>query len=122
MNTLRLAGWLVWRYVKNDGCPLDRATQIFKTAQSGPSRLESHTKSQKSGSNAVSFLLQLPVSAIEKVALAAALAVCVDVRPFSFCDFFPGTELFAQSTFEMGKRYQRMRKWILQVAFLVEQL
>ena len=103
VNTLRSAGWLVCRYAKNGDCPLDRAIQIFKTVQGGTPRLERHTKSHRNGSTAVCFQRQLPISAKKKVALAAALAVCVDVRPLSFCDGHPEMKDFAQSIFEMGQ-------------------
>ena len=103
VNTLRWAGWLVCRYAKNGGRLLYRAIQSVKTVQGGTSRLEGHTKSHKIGSNAVCFQRQLPVSAKNKVALAAPLAVCVDVRPFSFCDGHPGMKQFVQIIFEIGQ-------------------
>ena len=110
VNTLRSAGWLVCRYAKNGGCPLDRAIQSFKTVQCGTSRLERHTKSRRNGSNTVCFQRQFPVSAKKKVALAAALVVCVDIRPLSFCDCYLGMEHFEKSFSKWGKRNQRMRK------------
>ena len=103
VNTLRSPGWFICRYAKNGGCPLYRAIQSFKTIQVGTSRLERHTKSHRNGSNAICFQRQLPVSAKKKVALAAALALYVDVRPLSFCDGHPGMKHFAQSIFEMGQ-------------------
>ena len=80
---------------KNGGRLLDRPIQGFKTVQRGTSRLEKHTKSHKNGSNTVCFQPQLLVSAKKKVALAAALALSVDARPFSICDDNPGMKHFA---------------------------
>ena len=75
-NTLRSAGWLICRYVKNGGCCLERALFSFKTIQGGTSRLERHTASHINGTGTLRFQRQLPTAARKKIAQAAAMAVC----------------------------------------------
>ena len=101
VDTVRSAGWLLCPYALNAGCPLEKSLHSFKTIQAGTYRFEIHTKSHRSGSATLNFQRNLPVAARSQVAKAAALAVCLDSRPLSFCDGHPGLLHFAKSVFEL---------------------
>ena len=86
-NSLRSAGWLLYRYAKNGVCLLEKVLYSFKMAQGETSRLEWSTNSRKGVTTTIKFQQQLPLSARSKVAQAAALSVCLDVRLFSLWTF-----------------------------------
>ena len=68
------------------GCSLEKSLHSFKTIQGGKLRLGRHKKSQSSGSATLNFQRNLPVAARGKKGTAAALAVCLDLRPSTFCN------------------------------------
>ena len=103
INTLRSAGWLLCRYALNGGCTLEKSLYSFKTIQGGTSRLERQTKRHRSGSATLNFQRNLPSASRGNLATtAAALAVCLDFRPLSYCDGHPGLVHFGKSIFELG--------------------
>ena len=88
---------------QNGNCPSEKVLYSFKTDQGGTSRQERNTHSHKQRTTTVRFQRQLLLVARSKVAQAAALAVCLDVRPLSFCDDKSGMHHLAHSVFEMGQ-------------------
>ena len=100
----------MFRYALNGGRPLEKSLYSFKTIQGGTSRLERHIKSRRSGSATLNFQRNLPRAARGKVATAAALAVCLDLRPLSFCDGHTGLRHFAKSIFELGQTVSENEK------------
>ena len=98
-NSLRSAEWLLYCYAKNGGCPSEKALNSFQKVHGGTSRLEQHTNGHKWGTATVRFKRQLLLAARSKVAQAAALAICLDVRPLPFCDGQSEMLHFAQTIF-----------------------
>ncbi len=121
-NTTRSAGWLLCRYAKHDGCSLSKALYSFETVQGGNSRLEWHSSSQKDGTGTVRFQQQLPDAVHTKVAQSAALAVCLDTCPLSFCRVHLGIRHFVQTIFEMGQSVLANKKYTLNPTYLDELL
>ncbi len=91
------------RYAKNDGCPLEKALYSLKKEQGGTNGLMRHTASNKAGQGRIRFQRQLPLAARKTVANAAALAVCLDIRPLCFCSSQASLNHFARTLFEMGQ-------------------
>ena len=58
------------------------------------------------------FQSQLPTASRTKVAQAAAMAVCLDIRPLSFYYRHQGMRHFANTMFEMGKTVPENEKYI----------
>ena len=98
------------RYLLNGRCPLEKSLYSFKTIQGGTFRLERHKKTHKSGYATLNSQRNLPGVARGKAARSAAIAVCLDLRNFSFCDRHPDLRHFAKSMFELGQTVQENEK------------
>ena len=65
--------------------------------------------SSKGGTTTVRFRRQLPLASLSKLAQAAALAPCLDVRPLAFCDDRSGVHYVAHNIFEKFNLYHKIK-------------
>jgi hypothetical protein len=117
-NTLTHAGWAVCPYFRNGSCPIDRATRKFDPASGGTKTWKDHIESHESGGAAEilkkkrgreaveSTIVPRKLGAMAKkaLAMAAARAVFLDMRPISFAEPSRGISEFAACLFEEGQR------------------
>jgi hypothetical protein len=120
-NTLTHVGWAVCPYFRNGSCPIDRATRKFDPASGGTTSWKDHIESHESGGTAgilknkrgreavEGTILPRNLGAMAKnaLAMAAARAVFLDLRPISFAEPARGFLSFLHSCSKKARECRR---------------